>query len=83
MAGPGKLNGAGGSPSASGMGGARKRAATARLKAECRDFNAHARRVCIAVYLDGVEVGTLAVARRHAAEIMRLINGLQVETVSG
>lgn len=50
--------------------------AAARLKAECCEFKDGDRRIMIKLFIDDEEVVMFPVARRHAAILMRQINGL-------
>lgn len=52
-----------------------------RLTAHCADFKETATRIVITIKLDGETLDTLNVPRRHAAIVVRLINGLPMEKV--
>ena len=54
-----------------------------RLSAHCGDFKETAARIAITIKLDGETIDTLNVARRHAAIVVRLINGLPMEEMPG
>ena len=52
-----------------------------KLSAHCNDFKETATRIAITIKLDGETIDTLNVVRRHAATVVRLINGLRMEEV--
>ena len=50
-----------------------------KLKAECCDFKDGSTRVQIKLFLDGEELATFTVPRRHAAIVVSRINGCNQE----
>ena len=46
------------------------------LKAECCDFKDGSTRIQIKLFIDGKEETVFTVSRRHAAEVVRQINGV-------
>ena len=52
-----------------------------KLSAHCNDFKETAARIVITIKLDGEVLDTLNVPRRHAATVVRIINGLPMEEV--
>ena len=50
-----------------------------KLRAECCDFKRGDRRIQVTLFIDGEELATFTVPRRHAAIVVSRINGCNQE----